>query len=163
MEIVDSLYEKMQDSLKTKIERRSSALSEVEFIMCSDELKKTYISGQNIGYDSYVLTDLSFSTLNDELKKAYIDRLIRINKSLTYKSFNTIQSNELRQYFIDKVVSNNRINIHSRIFDKIADNQKIEYIMYRGFDSCDTNIKEWYSKWKEAKGREHRMDKILLD
>ena len=163
MEIVDKLYEKMQESLKTKIERRSSALSEVEFIMCNEELKKVYISGTNIGFDSYILTDLSFSTLNEELKKVYINRLIHINESLNYKSFISIETEELKQYFIEKVLENNRIHIHTKIFDKLSDNQKIEYIMFRGFDRCDISIKEWFSKWKEAKGREHRMDKILLD
>ena len=159
MNINEDLYQQMQDLLEKQMQKK---LSTVEFLMCSPKLKLKYITEKLYYYDSANLLNLvEYQNLNDDLKIEYIKKLLKNSKSFT---FINDSSDIVKQFYIKIVTETKNVKFSNlEIFDYMTDVQKIEYILNRGFDSLAFEIKDWYEKWKVAKGRDFRIDKILLD
>ena len=157
MTITDDLYQQMQELL----EKQTKKLSPVEFLMCSPELKLKYITERLSYYESAnLLTILEYQNLTDDMRIEYAKKLLKNDKS--FKFFNESSEN-VKQAYIKMLTETRSKKCELMIFDYMTDVQKIEYILHRGFDYLSTEIKDWYDKWKVAKGRDFRIDKILLD
>ena len=156
MEINPEIEEIIISSIEKTI-NDGRKLTVTEFLLCSDELKISYFKTQNY------LTVTELKLCSEEVVKSYIDMVIAKTGSFTDTIFN-IFSDENKMYYALKVIPNhNSHKLTEEQFLYISDKYKVEYIMHRGFYYSGDFAEIWYAKWKKAKGRDHRIDLILLE
>lgn len=155
MEITPEIEEVILSCIeKTIIDGKK--LTVAEFLLCSDELKISYFKTQNY------LSITELKLCSEEVIKSYIDMVVGKNATFNDSAFD-IFSDINKMYYISLIIHNRDHKLTEEQFLYLPDKYKIEYIMYRGFYSAGEFTKEWYIKWKKAKGRDHRIDLILLE
>jgi hypothetical protein len=155
MEITSEVEEIIIASIeKTISDGRKLTVS--EFLLCSDELKKTYFKSQNY------LSVTELKLCSEEVITEYINMVCAKDSTFNDSAFNVFSDNN-KMYYVSKILIKRDHKLSEEQFFYIADKYKIEYIMYRGFYSAGDFAKEWYLKWKKAMGRDHRIDLILLE
>jgi hypothetical protein len=155
MEITPELEEIIISSIESRI-ADGKELTITEFLLCSDELKKSYINKK------HTLLNSQLKLCSEDVIKAFIDMIVLGNNTVSDEAFN-IFSDENKMHYVSLILPLRGLKLNEEQFFYIPDKYKIEYIMYRGFGSIGFFCKEWYTKWKKAMGRDHRIDLILLE
>lgn len=166
-------------------------LSEIEFQICSPELKAIYLqelaSNGDIA-DPFIL-DFCDQKIIEECVAGAMNRGISVSRGV----FDKIQDEELireylenklecdnliLEYELDKVGSDfvknyyqsqldnedsDEIWLSNAHFNLLDEKFKIIYILKQGLWNLEKEIVDWFNLWKKAKGRELRIEQILTD
>ena len=155
MEITPEIEEIVFSSIEKAI-NESKKLTTTEFLLCSDDLKILYFNTHHF------LTVTETRLCSEKVLLAYIDMVVSRENTFNDLAFNVLNE-KCKMYYINKIVTNRGLKLTDDQFMYLPDKLKIEYIMFRGVHNVTETIREWYPKWKKAKGRDHRIDLILLE
>ncbi len=179
------------EQLLKKIEL-GRTLTEIEFSVCSPELRAIYCAekAKRGELDDFLVNFCDQKIIDDCVKycmkcgksisKAMFDRivdedlmqqyllsLIEDSHALKDYELNRLNHDYVKLYWekcIDKQYETfEDFYIPFEYFKLISEAHKIKYIFNSGLINLRKEIVEWFSLWKQARGRDVRIDMILTD
>lgn len=182
----DEIYTELERLIKDGLH-----LSEIEFSVCPDELKMSYINtkislNQNI-------EDWIFNWGDAKTKEDIITNDIKCGRTLAEERLKFIPINLIDTYYEFKLRNGFSIEEcdlkyltpekHSELlyklidegseecfcdlaieqFNMIDEKHKLTYIINNGLFNLTEDITGWYKTWLKAKGRDFKIDSVLFD
>jgi hypothetical protein len=164
-------------------------LTDIEFSICSEELRKIYLVTKA---DKCDLDDWLLEFCDDTIITRLVTKAIERDGKLSKLAFNKISDEELLQRYLilklnngelqdwelekfdkekvkifwqNKLDSDDIENIYLDTceFNLLDEEYKILYIFNHGLINIEDEIIDWFNIWKKAKGRNIRIEQILAD
>ena len=170
--------------LKAKLDK-GSTLSDVEFMVCTDELKERYVLQR--AKNSHSLGDVPKLWCSDSLMSEVLDIYIGTSYTLNDELLARCSPQQLRRYFLD-IMSNKDATFYKynlnycpidmkpefidnaiergddfeyEEFKDFTTSQKLRHIIQEGLLRLDQEFSDWYKNWLLAKGRDFKIDSIF--
>ena len=179
----DEIFQELEKMIKD-----GRNLSEIEFSICTDELKQLYIditinNGKRVEdwiFDwcdetkkrkiitAYVvqnrrLTEQQLAKVPKDLIETYLTKRFEADDSL--EDFEVAYlSEEKKKEIIHKMIEGECCEYLSIEQFMLADERhKLTFLINNGIYNLHTDIVNWYKTWYKAKGRDFKIDSVLFD
>jgi hypothetical protein len=164
-------------------------LTDIEFSVCSEELRKIYLLNKA---DKCDLDDWLLEFCDDTIITRLVTKAIDRGRRLSKLAFNKISDEELLQRYLISKFNNGELQawelekfdkekvkifwqnkldsddiediyLNTIEFNLLDEEYKILYILNYGLINLEPQIIDWFNIWKKAKGRNIRIEQILAD